>query len=121
MESHPFTDMKKADKKTYQNTDNAIIKALTNVCDIAQIESEGFKWLTHTVNYHQFPASLVVLCVYNTNLDLALADKDQIYALIKHHLDAIDIQLKDIPKHVRFDTEEACKASHSGKWAERLH
>ncbi len=113
-------NMKKTDKKTHKKTEQAIIKALTNVCDIAQIESEGFKWLTHTVNYNNFPASLIVLCVYNTNLDLALANKDHIHTLIKQHLDAIGIQLKDIQKHVRFDTEEACKASHGGKWGERL-
>ena len=114
-------DMKKANKKADQKTDQAIIKALTDVCDIAQIESEGFKWLTHTVNYNNFPASLIVLCVYNTNLDLALADKDQMHALIKQHLDAIGIQLKDIQKHVRFDTEEARTACKQGKWAGHPH
>ncbi|WP_318443543.1 hypothetical protein [Photobacterium leiognathi] len=53
--------MRKMDKKR----DNTIVAALTQVCHTAQEEGNGFQWLTHTVNYQNFPDSLTVVCVYD--------------------------------------------------------
>lgn len=108
--------MRKTDKKR----DNAIRIALTEVCDVAQEESEGFMWLTHLVNYDAFPGSLSVICVYDTDANLAKADLDDMCSLIKKKLASIDINLRDIRRHVRFDTEEKCRHENNGKWQERL-
>ncbi len=58
--------MRKTDKKI----DNALIKVLTEVCDIAQENYAGFEWITHFANYNNFPGSLSVVCIYGTNEQL---------------------------------------------------
>jgi len=108
--------MKKTDKKI----DNAIRAVLTEVCDAALERQDGFKWLTHIVNYDNFPQSLRIVCIYDLNDHLAVADKEQMYKLIQSALARIDIRIKDIKQHVSFDTEENCDNYHNGKWAERL-
>lgn len=95
--------MKKTDKKI----DNQISQALTKVCEVAKQEVQGFQWLTHLVNYKQFPNSLSVICMFNTKIELEFARqqmKDQfIVSLIKSELDQININFKDINRHVSFD------------------
>jgi len=54
--------MKKTDKKM----DNHIRRVLTDVCETSLTDISGFAWLTHTVNYAQFPQSLKVICVFDT-------------------------------------------------------
>ena len=112
--------MKKTDKKI----ENAIREALTEVCEMALDEVPGFQWLTHLVNYSDFPGSLSVVCVFDTNNDLssALANHkdDYLRNLIKEKLAAVGIEFKDTRRHVNFDTEEACKNENGGKWHERL-
>lgn len=112
--------MKKTDKKIEKN----LVAALTRVCDAALESVAGFQWLTHTVSYSRFPDSLSVICVFDTveALDNASASDgiDTLYRLISTELKAIDIQIRDVKKHVRFDTEEACEAEHGGKWNQRL-
>ena len=55
--------MRKSDKKL----DNQLRLVLTDVCETALKEVEGFQWLTHVVNYSNFPQSLRVVCVFDTN------------------------------------------------------
>ncbi len=108
--------MRKSDKKI----DNAIRTVLTEACEIAQQQSPGFQWLTHFVNYDQFPGSLSVVCVYDTNDNLDMADLDGMRALINDSLASINIKLKDIRRQVRFDTKENCALENNGKRGERL-
>jgi hypothetical protein len=112
--------MKKTDKKI----DNAIRLALTDVCDVALNEVDGFKWITHFVNYNAFPASLLVVCVFATNSDLSHAltthHDDFLRTLISNKLRAANIHLKDIHPHVKFDSEEACESAHAGNWQQRF-
>lgn len=108
--------MRKTDKKT----DNAIRTVLTDACENAKLESMGFTWLTHIANYDNFPASLTVICVYETDEHLAKADLVAMRGLIKHKLGTIGVHIKDATKHVHFDTEEKCLAEHNGQWNERL-
>jgi len=99
--------MKKTDKKI----DNQICKSLTIVCEIAKEEVPGFQWLTHLVNYNQFPDSLAVICVFDTKVGLEQArkqKKDQLMVgLIKSELEQINIRFKDINRHVSFDIEKS--------------
>ena len=53
--------MRKSDKKI----DNQIIKVLTDVCQSALEDIDGFVWLTHSVNFDKFPQSLKITCVFN--------------------------------------------------------
>jgi len=113
--------MKKTDKKI----DNQICQALTQACETAKLEVQGFQWLTHLVNYNQFPGSLSIICIFDTKAELEQARqqmKDQlIVSLIKSELEQINIRFKDINRHVSFDTEEACEAEHNGKCQKRFN
>lgn len=110
--------------KTEKKIDNNLRKILTNVCEDAKDEIHGFQWLTHTVNYSNFPASLKLICVFATNTDIALltaSKQDQrLQVLLTQALSAIDVKLKNISKQVKFDSEENCARDNAGNWAKRL-
>ncbi|MBJ7537386.1 Fis family transcriptional regulator [Marinomonas sp. C1424] len=112
--------MKKTDKKI----DNALREALTQVCESALASIDGFVWLTHLVNYNDFPRSLNIVCVFETDEQLSTAydkkETDQLCRLIESKLRDIDIKLKQAMKQISFDTEEACERFHGGKWNECL-
>ena len=112
--------MRRTDKKIEKN----IRRALTDVCELALKNIDGFKWLTHHVNYDLFPDSLVVVCVFETNLQLhqVYDDKmdDYLSKLIAEKLLEIDIKLQDIQQQINFDTEQNCQEQNNGKWHERL-
>ena len=109
--------MRKTDKKI----DNALRVALTEACDMALEKHEGFMWLTHFANYQNFPDSLSIVCVFDTNEQLAKANAEGLRAIIKDKLASIDIKIKDIRKSVSFDTEENCTKESNGKWNERFN
>jgi hypothetical protein len=112
--------MRKTDKKI----DNTIRQALTNACEVALDRVEGFKWLTHLVNYNNYPESLAVICVFDSNSDLAKArtaqEDELLRVLIKENLVSAGIALRDVRKQISFDTEEACTKENGGKWSDRL-
>lgn len=112
--------MRKTDKKI----DNQIRETLTDVCETTLKTIEGFQWLTHTVNYSNFPNSLRVVCVFdsneNLNFYLSSDNKNYLPSFIKQELLKINIKLKSIKKHVFFDTEENCDKQDDGNWAKRL-
>ena len=108
--------MRKSDKKL----EKALVKVLTEVCDIAQENYYGFKWITHFVNYNNFPDSLNVVCIYDTNPQLKKTDVNGLRLLINEKLLSIDITIKDIQRQVTFDTEENCSNENNGNWNERF-
>ena len=112
--------MKKTDKKI----ENSIIKALKVVCGVALDEIEGFKWITHLARYGDFPDSLCIVCIFDTNSALADAcaaqTDDYLRVLIKDQLEAVGVHVSDIAQHVYFDTEAGCKEQSWGKWHERV-
>lgn len=111
-------------KKTVRKLDNNVIKALTIACESFKDKVDGFEWLTHSADYSNFPASLVVTCVFDMNksvdvmlqseLDIALRKQ------VQKQLLKAGILLKDVRRHVFFDTEEACLLEHNGDWKRRL-
>ncbi len=109
--------MKKTDKKI----DNAIRGALTEVCDKALEEHDGFMWLTHRVDYQNIPASLSITCVFDTNEQLSNTHVDDLRVIIKNKLASIAIYINDSRQTVRFDTEENCTKEHKGNWQQRLN
>lgn len=108
--------MKKTDKKI----DNAIRGALTEACDKALEDYDGFMWLTHLVDYQKFPQSLSIICVFDTNKQLSNANIEDLRVIIKAKLASININIKDIRQTVRFDSEQNCTKEHKGNWQQRL-
>jgi len=112
--------MRKSDKKL----DNQLRSVLTDVCESALKNIEGFQWLTHTVNYDNFPKSLKIICVFETNKHIdqyLLSDNNnELQLLVKAQLDKLGIKLKSVVHHVLFDSEENCEKQSNGNWAKRL-
>lgn len=112
--------MRKSDKKI----DNQLRLALTDVCETALKEFTGFEWLTHTANYGNFPKSLKIVCVFDTNKNLSDFKKNnsshELSVLLQKALFEVDINLKSITPHLLYDTEENCSQNHNGNWAKRL-
>lgn len=112
--------MKKSDKKI----ENTLRETLTEVCEVALKELAGFRWITHLVNYSAFPKSLSIVCIFDTDKDLSnlrtSCGDDYLRKLIKERLAAVGIPIKDIQRQLSFDTEEACKKQHGGRWTERF-
>ncbi|MFA3790347.1 Fis family transcriptional regulator [Aliiglaciecola sp. SL4] len=111
-------------KSTVKKLDENTIKALTNVCETAKQKIAGFDWLTHTADYSNFPSSLVITCVFQTEQHLKDAQSQQqdafLRKLIQQQLLNVGIVLKKPKQNVFFDSEEACQFSHQGNWDKRL-
>jgi hypothetical protein len=98
--------------KTNKKTDNNICKALTVVCETIKDQPvAGFSWLTHTVNYAQFPSSLVITLVFDNDNNQAMALDS---GFEKHCLRLIQTQLLKVGvkflhnKHnLKFTSEES--------------
>ena len=112
-------------KKNEKKIEKALREALTEVCETALDEVQGFKWITHLADHNDFPRSLSVVCVFDTNNDLSSALKalkdEYLCSLIKEKLSAVDVHIKAIRPHVTFDTEEACSEENGGRWNERFN
>ena len=110
--------MRKTDKKR----DNTLRLALTEVCDMALKEIRGFQWLTHRVNYSNFPQSLKIICVFDTNESLISFEKSHHSVTLEAFIQAKlgKITLKNISKHIAYDSEENCHKEHDGQWVKRV-
>ncbi len=99
--------MRKTDKKI----ENAIREALTDVCNIALKKVPGFKWITHRVNYNNFPSSLVITCVFDNDETLHATQQSEygkyLLQIIQQQLAAYKINVSKISSAVRFSTEAA--------------
>ncbi|MBB1274154.1 Fis family transcriptional regulator [Psychromonas sp. SR45-3] len=94
--------MRKTDKKIDKN----LRAALTEVCEIALDTVQGYQWITHSVKYDAFPASLQISCGFvsvQAIEQLQLAQQDILLKkLIVKHLMVVGINLKDVNKQVKF-------------------
>ena len=112
--------MRKTDKKI----DNQLRLVLTEACEIALKDIHGFQWLTHLVNYSNFPKSLKVVCVFDTNENLSYfmskKTKIELDGLIQLKLSTINLAVNNATDHVFYDTEQNCDEEHQGKWVNRL-
>lgn len=110
--------------KTNQKMDNKICKALTIACENSLHEVPGFVWLTHRVNYTNFPASIVVTCVFDTAAEIEVMKSQQQDELLRNTIQKqllkVGVVVKNVKQQVQFDSEEACLKSHQGEWSERL-
>ena len=94
--------MRKSDKKL----ENKLREVLTEVCETALKRFDGFEWLTHETNYKNFPNSLRITCVFdtNTNLDLfrASSASTELSRLIQKKLFEIDTIASISPVSISF-------------------
>lgn len=115
-----INNMRKSDKKI----ENNIRTVLTEVCQLALEDIEGFVWLTHTVNFQSLSESLCITCVFDTNSNLAnyltSSQKNQLVRLIESKLASIGIKLKNKAKQISLDSEESCAEYQQGNWRKRL-
>ncbi|MBR9912128.1 MAG: Fis family transcriptional regulator [Gammaproteobacteria bacterium] len=116
--------MAKPQSKTQKKIDNNIRLALTAVCEQALDEVPGFQWLTHRANYTNFPASLLITCVFETEDQRQRAQQDgnsdRLQKLIQAKLLKAGVKLPALKKQVLFDSEQACSDESGGDWERRL-
>lgn len=97
-------------RKTDKLIDKKLRVALTEVCESLLTTDCGFKWLTHTAKYTNFPQSLKITIVFDTNEELEsfLTEENvnAIYRSITQALEKVELKIPSLPKHVLFDTEE---------------
>ncbi len=110
--------------KTSQKIDNNVCKALTIACESSLHEVSGFSWLTHRANYTNFPASLVITCIFETEaeiVEMKVQQQDELLRkVIQKQLLNFGVVVKNIKQQVHFDSEEACLQYHQGEWPQRL-
>lgn len=110
-------------KRELAQIERRLIATLTNACETAKAEIQGFTWLTHTADLNALAATLNVIWVFDTEADknLALTDaKARLFELTATALREADIDLSPSERNVRFDSEEECQRTHGGNWRERL-
>jgi len=109
--------------KTAKKTENAIIKALNEVCETLKEKQHGFVWLTHFVDYDDFPNSLKIVFVFDTNQNLINAKNETlfktIFELTGSQLKKQSVHIKRIEKVVFFDSEENGADFNSTKWCRK--
>ena len=112
--------MRKSDKKT----EKTLVDALREACEQLLEGVEGFIWLTHFCDHSDFPASLTIVCVFDSNENLTrMLQTDEgsgLIALLNQRLGLAGIEIHDIKAHIQFDTEQACQEEHNGKWKLRF-
>ncbi|MGF1683842.1 Fis family transcriptional regulator [Photobacterium minamisatsumaniensis] len=104
--------------------DNQLRITLTDVCETALKEIDGFQWITHLANYSNFPKSLRVICIFNTNEELSTfmggGGEKSLTLLIESKLNTMGVRFKSVAAHISYDTEENCTKENNGNWAIRL-
>lgn len=116
--------MSKAKSKTQKKIDNNIRLALTSACQSMLEEVPGFQWLTHQADYTNFPASLLIICVFDS-LDHQLQAESggkvsEMKRVIQAKLLKAGVKFKSLEQQILLDNEQACEQEHQGNWTLRL-
>ena len=110
-------------KRELARIERRLITTLTEACETAKGEIEGFTWLTHTADVNALSETLKVVWVFETLADKKLAQaiaKARIVELTSIALNEADIDLNLSDHNVCFDSEEECQRTHGGNWKNRL-
>jgi hypothetical protein len=111
-------------KREQSQIERLLVATLTEACETAKAELVGFAWLTHEVDYAEFPSSLRVVWVFDTQAqkDQALASGQggRMIELTAEALNTAQVSLNPVSAHVQFDSEEECQRANGGNWALRL-
>jgi len=96
-------------KRKYSGIERELIRSLTTACETAKSEIVGFQWLTHDVDYEQFPQSLVVTWMFDSEAHKAGSDKARMQALTQTAFDEVGISVSTIASHVAFSVEQPAR------------
>jgi len=111
-------------KRNLAQIERRLVKHLTDACETAKGQIPGFVWLTHSVDFEAFPASLKVVWVFDNqvNKDFALADGEARFMveLTTRALADANINVRQVAKHVFYDSEDECQRACGGDWVKRL-
>jgi hypothetical protein len=103
--------MTKPQNKTQKKIDNNVRLALTDACEQFLQDITGFQWLTHQANYKNFPDSLLITCVFDTNVNQQQACQNgnsiKMQNLIQDKLLKIGVKLISAKQQIIFDSEES--------------
>lgn len=98
--------MRKSDKKT----DNQIRLFLTDICEDFMKDFDGFLWLTHEVDYDNFPQSLRITFVFasQAHLDGFLTSDGypQLMAKLEKQLSQMKVRFKRLEDQMAFTVEQ---------------
>jgi hypothetical protein len=112
-----------AGKRELARIERRLITTLTEACETAKSEINGFTWLTHTADLNALAETLKIIWVFETLADRKLAEVDakaRIFELTAIALDEAGIELKLTDRNVRFDSEQECENAQGGDWQKRL-
>jgi len=113
-----------SNKRNQAQIERRLVKHLTDACETAKGQIPGFVWLTHSVDFEAFPASLKVVWVFDNqvNKDFALADGEARYMLelTTRALADANINVRQVANHVFYDSEDECQRACGGDWVKRL-
>ncbi|MDQ3201506.1 MAG: hypothetical protein M3Q94_04965 [Pseudomonadota bacterium] len=93
-------------KRELARIERRLITTLTEVCETAKGEIEGFTWLTHTADLNALSETLQIVWVFETLADKKLAQvvaKARIVELTTLALNEAKIDLNLSDRNVRFD------------------
>ena len=110
--NNPKSNFKSNPKsKVQKRSDKSVQLTLAAVCEQAQGEMTGLQRLTHQANYSDFPASLLISCVFNTEDECLQAEQlghtHTLQKLIQNRLLKIGVKLSAIDRQISFETEES--------------
>lgn len=112
--------MAKPQSKTEKKIDNNVRLALSTANEQLLKDIPGFLRLNHQANYTNFPASLLITCVFDKQPDHEFVHTAAIYKLLHAKLLKIGVKLTAPKQQVIFDSEEACINEDGGDWTVRL-
>lgn len=97
-------------RKNARKMESHIVKALNSVCETLRFQVVGFCWLTHFVDYDDFPRSFKLICVFATNQALKSAKENalasDVLLLATDCLENEGVSVEGIGRSVFFDTVE---------------
>lgn len=100
-------------KRKYSGIERELIRALTRACETAKAEIVGFQWLTHEVDYQQFPQSLVVTWMFDSEANkaraLASTDAARMRELTQAAFEEVGISVAGIAAHIAFSVEQPAR------------
>ena len=106
--------MAKSLSKTQKKIDNNVRLALTDACELFLDSISGFQWLTHQADYSNFPASLLITCMFDIDESQQQAcqngDLTKMQNFIQVRLLNVGVKLKVLKQQVVFDNEKAVTA-----------
>jgi hypothetical protein len=110
-------------KRELARIERRLITSLTEACETAKAEINGFAWLTHIADLNAVAETLKVIWIFETLADRKVAQvdaKSRIFELMAIALNEANIDLVPSDHSVRFDSEEECQRTHGGDWKIRL-